>query len=562
MATDVTIRNLVYDLCIEAGIPSANIDVSDLANITDDVAGMHVSSVVNTRQVLENLMETYLFDAFEDGNVIRFVRRNTPNEVVIPSDDFILGDNATTYEKTRVQDEELPDRTKVSFLDKSREYNVGSVDGHTITGLSTNIKKFTSICVLNQGYAKGLADAITHQAWTGRDSVKIELALTYRDLKPGDIFSFGLPGSQPKTYKIAEISIGSRVSVDAVAVNTRVNNLVVHDDDDGYDTTPATFGSSRIIFAEIPLVSDSAPTGNWSPRILAQQSPWPGGVSVYEDDFLGGYNLNTIVPVPAIMGELTAALGAPTDTDTWDGANTVQLQLYNAGDSLAASSDLAVLNGANGLAVLTPSGEWEILQYVDVDITGADTYTLSRLLRGQLGTEHYIGDPTPSGSLVFVANPLIYSYLEGTNERLGIERDFRFGPSNQSNNEPTYTDITITPRGVALRPYSPVQLRQSQAGSGDINLSWFRRTRFDGDVWGDTEIPLNEESEWYEIDILDGPFGSGNVVRTATVNSSTSYSYTVADQTADFGSAQSSVNWVVYQISALYGRGTPGVGNA
>lgn len=566
MPANLALHDLVYDLCLEGGIPTANIDVSDLENFTTEIPGIHISSVVNARQVLENLMETYLFDAIEDGRFIRFIRRGNHNIESIPTDDFILNDDAQTYEKTRVQDVELPDRTKVSFADASRDYNVGSVDGHTVTGLSTTVKRFTTICVMNQGYAKGLADAMTHQAWIGRDSVKMSLPITYRHLKPGDTFAFATEGSPQKSYKIAEITIGSQVEVDAVAVSLRIDQIVEHVDDPGYDVTPVVFGASRIVFADIPLLTNDIPESNWSPRVIAQQNPWPGGVSVYQDDFLGGYNLNTVVPVPSIIGELTAPLQSGV-TGVWDEANTVQLQLYDAAQSISPANDLAVLNGANPLGVLTPSGEWEILQFVNVDITGADTYTLSRLLRGQLGTEFYMGSPTPAGSIVFIANPLAYSVLEGSNDQIGIERTYRYGPSNKDFTDTTYDDINITPRGVPLRPYSPVHLSQSKQSNGDIDLSWIRRTRFDGDAWVDGTVPLNEEFERYEVDILDGPFGSGSVVRTITVNVTTfttnppGTTYTEAQQITDFGSAQSSVNWAVHQISALVGRGTPGVGS-
>jgi hypothetical protein len=83
-------------------------------------------------------------------------------------------------------------------------------------------------------------------------------------------------------------------------------------------------------------------------------------------------------------------------------------------------------------------------------------------------------------------------------------------------------------------------------------MSWIRRTRFGG-AWADgADVPLNEESERYEIDILNG----ANVVRTMAATSPT-VTYTAAEQTADFGSPQPSVALKVYQISATVGRGWP-----
>lgn len=64
------------------------------------------------------------------------------------------------------------------------------------------------------------------------------------------------------------------------------------------------------------------------------------------------------------------------------------------------------------------------------------------------------------------------------------------------------------------------------------------------------DIPLGEESERYEVEILDG----STVVRTIATTSPTA-SYSAAEQTTDFGSPQSSMSVKVYQLSAVVGRG-------
>jgi hypothetical protein len=65
-------------------------------------------------------------------------------------------------------------------------------------------------------------------------------------------------------------------------------------------------------------------------------------------------------------------------------------------------------------------------------------------------------------------------------------------------------------------------------------------------------VPLNEESERYDVDILDG----ADVVRTISITAPAA-TYTAAQQTADFGSPQSSIAVRVYQLSAIVGRGRP-----
>lgn len=80
-------------------------------------------------------------------------------------------------------------------------------------------------------------------------------------------------------------------------------------------------------------------------------------------------------------------------------------------------------------------------------------------------------------------------------------------------------------------------------------LSWIRRTRVGGDSWLN-EVPLGEETEEYDVLILDG----ASVVRTIRLASQGTL-YTAAQQMADFGAPPASLAWRVAQISRAYGRG-------
>lgn len=95
-------------------------------------------------------------------------------------------------------------------------------------------------------------------------------------------------------------------------------------------------------------------------------------------------------------------------------------------------------------------------------------------------------------------------------------------------------------------------MRGARNPAGDLTITWIRRTRYGG-WWRDfADVPLNEESERYEVDIMDGTA----VVRTIVVTTPMAI-YTAAQQVADFGSAQASVSVRVFQLSAVIGRGTP-----
>ena len=75
------------------------------------------------------------------------------------------------------------------------------------------------------------------------------------------------------------------------------------------------------------------------------------------------------------------------------------------------------------------------------------------------------------------------------------------------------------------------------------------------DSWGAVEVPLAEELEVYEVEILDGA-----TVKRVMSTSTTSAVYTAAAQTTDWGALLGpgdTLDIRIFQLSALVGRGAP-----
>jgi hypothetical protein len=76
-----------------------------------------------------------------------------------------------------------------------------------------------------------------------------------------------------------------------------------------------------------------------------------------------------------------------------------------------------------------------------------------------------------------------------------------------------------------------------------------------GDSWGGLEVPLAEELEAYEVEILDGA-----AVKRVLTTTTTSTVYTAVDRAADWGAPLGpgdTLSIRIYQLSAHLGRGAP-----
>ena len=226
------------------------------------------------------------------------------------------------------------------------------------------------------------------------------------------------------------------------------------------------------------------------------------------------------------QGLTTAPLNAGPE-DLWDYSNTLSVQVF--GGNLVSSQPLAVLNGANLCAVQTPLGGWEVLQFVTATLTAPMTYTLSQLLRGRVGTETSMMSPLAAGA------PFAF-----------------IGTSNASNYDwlKLYLDV-------GRIPYSPIDFTCYE-DNGDVVIQWIRRSRIprlDQDNWATPflfQAPMDCPDESYEVDVLDG---AGNVLRTLHTSGSPTVTYEAADILTDFGSVQTSISIIGYQVDS-----TPGIG--
>ena len=119
---------------------------------------------------------------------------------------------------------------------------------------------------------------------------------------------------------------------------------------------------------------------------------------------------------------------------------------------------------------------------------------------------------------------------------------------------------------MGLRPFSVAHVDQpwrTPRTPGDLTIRWTRRSRaLAADSWGGLEVPLAEELEAYEVEIIDPGSGPGQAlptVKRVLSTATTSAVYTAAQQTADWGGPLGpgdSLDIRIYQLSALVGRGT------
>jgi hypothetical protein len=344
--------------------------------------------------------------------------------------------------------------------------------------------------------------------------------------------------------RLTGLSLGEAIEAEALSIEPQLYDAFAAPAREPVATMPTTYGTQLAAFLDLPLIrGDEAPHAGW---VAAFGTPWPGGVAFYRSPTTSGYTLAANVTTPAKIGTTQTDFHSGP-TSRWDRGNVLRVTMANG--ALASADEILVLGGANMAAIENAGGQWEVIQFAEVSLVSPGVYDLSNLLRGQAGTEGAMRDPVEAGAR-FVILDASLRQVHMTAGDIGLPFNWKFGPAPYDIGNSSYSTRLAFPfTSVGLRPLAPVQVR-GEFSNGDLTFRWVRRTRIGGDGWEQTEVPLGEESEAYEVDIMDG----ATVVRTLSA-SSPMVIYTAAQQTADFGAPQPNYSMRVCQLSSIFGRG-------
>jgi hypothetical protein len=377
----------------------------------------------------------------------------------------------------------------------------------------------------------------------GRESAEFALGMNTLRLAPGDVVALTL-GERRRLFEIGDLIDTEARQVKARSIDPEVFSVPLATPRLKVPPIPAALGPVAVTVMDLPALDSSAPVV--LTRLAISAHPWPGSVVVWKSSDGASFEVAAVAAAPCAIGETLDDLPAGP-TSRWDRGNTMRVKLY--GGALASISDARVLEGDNAAAVQNADGEWEILQFANAELVDGQTWLLSRLLRGQLGSEAAMANPVAAGAPFVLLGVHMIPIALGL-DALDRPMQLRIVASGRSHDDPAAVALTVAPGDTALKPPAPVHVAALRASDG-IHVSWIRRTRIDGDGWG-VEVPLGEEGEAYTLEILSG----GSVVRRIACAISQAI-YANADEVADFGAVQTTLHVRIAQLSSTVGAGYP-----
>jgi hypothetical protein len=540
---------LVRDLCRQAGLLDGRIDVSSLWGA---VEGFVITAIESPRTSIATLGQLFGFDAVESEGVMRFRMRGAAPVATLTVDDLVAGANGVEpFELTRGQETELPRVLKWQVTRSDEEYDLATVEARRGVAEAARVEQESFPVTAPPEEAERWCRRSLQERWIGRERATFSLPPSRLALDPGNAVGL-LHDGREVTFRIESIADGEARRCDLVRMDREVYELPPGAPRAAAVATPVVFGSVEGLLLDLPQLWDSEVPHQ--PLVAAIASPWPGNIAVWRSPEEDGFSLLQTFSGRIRHGVLAEPLAAGP-LGVFDYGNAIVVDMIHG--KLASVSDTALFGGANIFAVESPAG-WEVLQAGTATLVASGRYSLTRLLRGQFGTEDAMVASLAAGARLVVLDsaaqraPVLLS-------EIGLPLHWRIGPASLPVSDDTFDALTFTPAARGLKPWSPAHVedpsRIAYAG-GDLTLRWVRRDRsLLADSWEVASIPMSEATEAWEVDILDG----STVLRTLETGTPT-VTYTTAQQLADWGAPLApggTLRIRVCQLSAVVGRGVP-----
>lgn len=523
------------------GLTGADFDVTACFGQAD---GYPAAAPIGFRDYLNPLEIGLGLQAHERDGRLVVESRASAITVASTTETFMVDvDSGAAFAAKRSAIEDVVGTAVMRFYDGLGDYKEVSTRAIIGAGQEQGVASASLQLILDFDRGTAATERLLRAASDGRETITFRLPRSATQVRPGVIIPVVIGNTRARPMMVERVVDGANKMIEARSFNYG-----------GFAATGGVFrpsaslglrGSTSVLarFLDLPPLPGSI-AEEWDSLVAFHSNPWPGSVVFAKSpDGDSGFLASGEAPLRSSIGETQDTLrrAGPALWQT-DG---VTVRMYSG--TLVSRPEIDVLNGQNALAIQHANG-WEVLQYRDAQLVGANTWHITGLLRGQLGTDAVIGPATlEAGAGVVVLNNALQPVVIAASE-VGLSRFYRFGPA--AIDVAAHSVRPFTGTAVGRRPYAPCHLRLKKT-AGDVVFSWVRRTRIDGEADlrdGVPDVPLGEASERYALEVVVG----ATVARSLEVTAPT-FTYTAAMATADGVSTPYTLR--VAQVSQTYGPG-------
>ncbi len=568
-----TVGSIMANLFGQLGLVSSQ---WDLSQATTTVAGFFINQRRTVASSIQDLLRAYSYEMTEIDGKIVVVPLGSASSVTVPAGDLAaftadqgvgsLGmpqpttgtfngaqvtqaQGLTRVTTKRMHDLELPQRLELSYFSAAALYNTVTTAAIRYIKSHTNRQTLNFPLVFTDALARQTVETLLYRAWVERETFDFVLPLKYLKYAPTDVITLPV-GSQNLRVRLQKVGLSLFGPVVCSAV---LDDLTILTQGQTADTPTAitvqTIEDDTLLIAwstNALVDADALSSGFYMGAAGKEGGAWPGCAVYWSRD--GGTTFQTLGSIinPLAYGTVSGVVPAPPaniNTARWDTTTVLTVEMVSGVPN--TTSDADVLGGANQCMVGP-----EVIAFTTATPTiNANEYQLTRLLRGQRGTDAFWGTHAAGENFILldadtvVRTNLSESYRGKLLVLKGVPNDGTVATTDPVN-------LTVT--GDEWSCYSPCDVFGSRDGSNNLTAVWKRRTRSGGEMRDMHDVDDPDAPDSYDVDVLSGV----TVVRTFAALSAATVTYSAANQTSDGFTPGNPITLTVYQ-NGKYGRGYP-----
>lgn len=597
-------------------------DELDVTGIVDTLEGYVQSQRGSGKAALDPLLTAYTIDVVESDSKLRFYKRGTGSIVAIAESECgaraPTAEVIDPINETRMQEVELPHEVAINYLDSAADYQTGTQYARRLVSNSDNDKTLNLPVVMSASRTRQLAEMLLYETWAGRFRYEFSVTNKFVKYEPGDVVTLAGVG----TVRLVSRKEGNGV-IEFTALGYDQNVYTQVQTGAELPAPLAAIlsvGPTNLALLEVPLLRSSDDDYGLYVAGSGYTNNWKGGKLFKSTDNVTYTDTGVFLPTGAGLGYALTALGDFAGGNRFDETNTVQISVLG-GATLSSLGESAVLAGGNAAmlgdeliqykgATLVSAGkytlsgllrgrmgtEYAMRRHVLGErfaLLDADTVRRITLSSNDHGQQRYFKGVS-IGSAVEQATPRTQRVRDNSLKPLS---PVQVGGGRDSSNNVTCNWVRRARKAAGWNDFVDVPLDEptesyeadffggtavnliaiSRANNGVFTTSGAHGLSVGSEIYIDgaggmtavndrpftvdavpttTTFTVGEDTSGYSAYTSSGALRKRG--RTVTA-STTTCSYSAANQTTDFGGVANPVRVAVYQMSSRVGRGFPGV---
>lgn len=536
---DVT-RNLLG----RVGVPDNDIVTTAVQDFI--VTGYTVERKSSLKTIFSEIAQVFKFDLIESNGKIVYQLRGTASSATVQ--EKYLGQLSEDGWLEEVQDNDIARTRKLSlsYRDIGREYetNVQAIQLPKVNGSIYDAEAPITVdvpIVMTAANAKSLAEILLYSKNIYNSTYSLDLPPRHMTIDPGDVITVSMDDGRSLEMRTKTVNIGADRSIELSTV--KEDGDVYNDQINLFGTvgryTPSSFDprTAHVPFQliEVPYIREADAddrglfrsyftilTGQGEAR-YAEDIP----IKLNNDD-----NQRYTFPAPAATptwGIVQTPLDPVSDYYATDTTSSVTVKMANIGSTPPVNATADELNADPALNLVAINKE--LVQFQNFVDNGDDTYTFTNFYRARNGTDSFVNVHL-TGDRFIMVSPTTTSLIEIP----AVDHSAFVLELEIPNKTPFFSTRVHKFLFLNLRPFSVSGINATHS-SGDVDITWIRRTRYDGPLEdGTPTVPLNELEEKYTIAFATAEnslFDPSLRLREVTNVSSPSYTYTAAQAAED-----------------------------